>query len=56
MAVLVEDSGDGLATLVYGGEQGIRLKAADDEGPWDLENSSQWGEPCLLLDRDVEIG
>ena len=56
MAVVVEDSGDGVATLVYGGDQGIRLKAAADGGPWDLENSSQWGEPCLLLDRDVEIG
>jgi len=43
-------------TLVYGGDQGIRLKTAENEEPWDLESPRQWGEPCLLLDRDVEMG
>ncbi len=55
-AVLVTDSGEGAVTLVYGGDQGIRLKTVEYEEPWDLESPRQWGEPCLLLDRDVEMG
>ena len=48
-AVVVEDSGDGQALLVFGGEEGVRLKPASTEEPFDLANPSQWGEPCLLL-------
>ena len=55
-AVLVADSGEGAVTLVFGGDEGIRLKAIDDEEPWDLDSQNQWGEPCLLLDPDVERG
>ena len=54
--VLVEDSGEGVAMLIYGGDQGIRLKDTVNEEPWDLESPRQWGEPCLLLDKDVEVG
>lgn len=55
-AVLVEDSGEGVVTLLYGGDHGLRLKVVENEEPWDLESPQQWGEPCLLLDRDVELG
>ena len=55
-AVLVEDSGEGRALLVFGGDQGVRLKPTEPDAPFDLNNSSQWGEPCLLLDVDTEIG
>ena len=55
-AVLVEDSGEGVVMLLYGGDQGIRLKQAYNEDPWDLESPRQWGEACLLLDRGVELG
>ena len=55
-AALVEDSGEGIAMLVYGGEEGIRLKAAEGQEEWDLNSSQQWGEACLLLDKDVELG
>ncbi len=48
-AVRVSDSGDGVAILVYGGEHGVRLRASGSNGPWDLSDSNQWGEPCLLL-------
>ena len=51
MAALAEDSGDGVILLVYGGSEGIRLKADDDTANWDLDNSGQWGEPCLMLDK-----
>ena len=54
-AALVEDSGEGVAMLIYGGEEGIRLKAVDSQGDWDLNSSSQWGEACLLLDKDVQL-
>ena len=51
--VLVEDSGEGVVTLVYGSDQGIRLKDAQSQDPWDLDNPNQWGEACLLLDQYV---
>lgn len=55
-AVLVADSGEGVVTLIFGGAEGIRLKLVDNEEQWDLESPTQWGEPCLLLDPDVERG
>lgn len=55
-AVLVEDSGEGIAMLVYGGDQGIRLRAPGAREDWDLGSPRQWGEACLLLDKDVGLG
>ena len=55
-AVLVEDSGEGVAMLVYGGDEGIRLRAAGAQEDWDLGSPRQWGEACLLLDKDVSLG
>ena len=52
-AALAEDSGDGVILLVYGGSEGIRLKDEDDATPWSLESPGQWGEPCLMLDKDT---
>ncbi|PZC48310.1 MAG: hypothetical protein C1O27_001195 [Chloroflexi bacterium] len=54
-AAYVDDSGDGQALLIFGGDQGIRLKAAESEDPFDVENTSQWGEPCLLLDIETQF-
>ena len=48
-AQTVEDSGAGLAHLVYGGIWGIRLKPVTIEEAWSLESSHQWGEPYLSL-------
>ena len=55
---LVEDSGSGLAHLVYGGLYGLRLKPVTMEEPWSLESSHQWGETHLSLssDRDLRYG
>jgi len=50
---LSEDSGEGVVLLVYGGDQGIRLKPDDRTEDWDLANPNQWGEACLLLDKDA---
>ena len=52
-AALSEDSGEGMVLLVYGGDQGIRLKSADSDEEWDLASENQWGEPCLMLDKDA---
>lgn len=54
LAALAEDSGDGVILLVFGGSQGIRLKSGDDAAPWDLADANQWGEPCLMLDKNTE--
>ena len=54
MAALAEDSGDGVILLVYGGSEGIRLKPAGNTAAWDLADVSQWGEPCLMLDKNTE--
>ncbi len=53
--VLVEDSGEGILMLVYGGDEGIRLMPAVSEEEWDVNSASQWGEACLLLGKDVEL-
>ena len=48
-AQLVEDSGAGLAHLVYGGLYGLRFKPINIEEPWSLESPLQWGEAYLSL-------
>ena len=53
--VLVEDSGEGILMLIYGGDEGIRLKPESSLEEWDVSSPGQWGEACLLLDRDVEL-
>lgn len=50
--VVVEDSGDGVSHLVYGGDWGLRFKPVTSEGSeeqWDLEHGDEFGEPYLLL-------
>lgn len=48
-AQLVEDSGAGLAYLVFGGLWGIRLKPVSSAEEWSLQSPRQWGEPYLSL-------
>ena len=55
MAALSEDSGEGVVLLVYGGEQGIRLRPVGHPGDWDLRDGSQWGEACLMLDNEAAV-
>lgn len=54
-AQLVEDSGAGLAHLVYGGICGLRFKPLEVDEEWNLTSPNQWGEAYLLLadERDV---
>ncbi len=55
-AAPVEDSGEGRVLLVYGGDEGIRLRPRGSSEPWSIESKEQWGEPCLLLDPSVRMG
>ncbi len=52
---LVEDSGSGLAYLVYGGLYGLRFSPAHLNEPWSLTSPSQWGEAYLLLAGDHDV-
>ena len=53
MAALAEDSGEGVILLVYGGDAGVRLRPVGYDGEWDLLAGGQWGEACLMLDKDA---
>lgn len=45
----VEDSGAGLAIVIYGGIFGVRLKPVDLAEDWNVDSANQWGEPYLSL-------
>ena len=51
----VEDSGSGLAYLIFGGIGGIRLKPVKLSEDWNLDSPNQWGEPYLLLADTKDI-
>ena len=52
LARKVEDSGEGICYLVYGGPWGLRLKDPACQDAWSLDDAHQWGEPFLLLPAD----
>ena len=54
-AALSEDSGEGVVLLIYGGDDGIRLRPVGSPGDWDLSSGAQWGEPCLMLGKDAPV-
>ena len=54
-AQLVEDSGSGVAHLVYGGIYGLRFKPVVVDEPWSLDSSNQWGETHLSLATDRDL-
>lgn len=51
----VEDSGSGLALLVYGGLYGVRLKPVQNDEPWSLDSRNQWGESYLSLSSERDL-
>lgn len=55
MSALAEDSGEGVVLLVYGGDEGLRLQAAGSGDDWDLANTAQWGEACLMLAKGTPV-
>lgn len=55
----IEESGDGPALLVHGGNHGLRLAAIADPAAaaaigWDVADPSQWAEPFLLCRPGTE--
>jgi hypothetical protein len=51
----VEESGDGVALLIYGGSGGVRMKPLEDETQWDPGSLKQWGETHLVYPADCFI-
>lgn len=51
----VEDSGAGLAHVVFGGIFGLRFKPLDVNEPWNLESRHQWGDTHLSLASDRDL-
>lgn len=51
----VDDSGDGVAFLLYGGEAGLRLRPAGDAAAWAAGAATQWGEPFLIIADPADI-
>ena len=49
LARRVDDSGDGVALLISGGDAGLRLRPAGSNVPWRLEDQTQQGVPFLLI-------
>jgi hypothetical protein len=55
----IEESGDGPALLLHGGNHGLRLApisvpAAAGAVRWDVTDASQWSEPFLLCRPGTE--
>lgn len=51
----VDDSGDGVAFLLHGGDAGVRLRPADARQPWNRGASRQWGEPFLIMGDRADV-
>lgn len=49
-AIQVEDSSDGSAWMVFGGDWGLRLRADGQKQEWDIKEPSQWGAAFFVLD------
>jgi hypothetical protein len=58
-SVAVEDSGQGRAYLIYGGNGGIRMRPPTSDPstthPWSLDDPAQWGESHMLLSDAADI-
>lgn len=49
VAQKVDDSGEGVAWLIRGGDAGLRLQPSGRAAPWRLDDPQQWGESFLIL-------
>ena len=54
-AVQIEDSSAGMAYLVYGGDWGVRLRPAEPDAPWSLDDPEQWGETHLVISDEADL-
>ncbi|QPJ64654.1 MAG: hypothetical protein G3M78_04310 [Candidatus Nitrohelix vancouverensis] len=54
-ACAIEESGDGLALLIFGGNGGLRMKLLEDESDWSVDAPGQWSETHLIYPSDSFI-
>ena len=51
----VDDSGEGVAFLLHGGDAGLRLRSVEHAEPWQLQNPRQWGAPFLIIADPADV-
>ena len=54
-AIAVGDSGLGQVTMIYGGDNGIRLRPSSSRSVWSLDATDQSGEPYILLSTSDKL-
>lgn len=54
-AVQIDDSGEGTAYLIYGGQWGIRLSRGDADPTWDVADKGQIGEAYRIYASEDDI-
>jgi hypothetical protein len=54
-AVKIEDSSEGAAWLVYGGDWGVRLRPTESMEDWSIADADQYGETHLVLADEDDI-
>jgi hypothetical protein len=54
-AVQIEDSSEGVAFLVYGGDWGVRMRPADSAANWSIDDPEQVGETHLVLANEEDL-
>jgi hypothetical protein len=53
--VQIDDSSEGSAYLVYGGDWGVRLRPADSDEAWSIDATGQFGETHLVMAEDEDL-
>lgn len=51
----IDDSGEGPAYLIFGGEWGLRFRRVDRAAAWDLADPAQWGEPFKVYGISPDV-
>jgi hypothetical protein len=55
VAQKIDDSGDGVAFLIHGGDAGLRFKVEHAAEDWSLQAAQQWGEPYLVIADEADL-
>jgi len=55
LAQKVDDSGEGIAFLLYGGDAGLRFRPSFPQAAWSLDDPTQWGEPFRIISDINEL-
>ena len=55
LAQKVDDSGEGVALLIHGGDAGLRFRPAGSQTAWQLRHAEQWGTPFILTTDAADV-